>query len=99
MCVCPTRAAEEEGWMKTDDCGRSVRRLEDFRFLTGVGRYVEDFALPGQAHAHVLRSPHAHAAIERIDTAALRGGSGVLGVFTESDLRADGIGPFPCIAQ
>jgi carbon-monoxide dehydrogenase large subunit len=85
--------------MKTEDRGRSVRRLEDFRFLTGGGRYVDDFSLPGQVHAHVLRSPHAHATIERIDTAAAREGSGVLGIFTESDLRADGIGPLPCIAQ
>jgi carbon-monoxide dehydrogenase large subunit len=85
--------------MKTEDRGRSVRRLEDFRFLTGRGRYVDDFGLPGQVHAHVLRSPHAQAAIERIDGAAARGGSGVIGVFTESDLRADGIGPLPCIAQ
>jgi carbon-monoxide dehydrogenase large subunit len=85
--------------MKTDDRGRSVRRVEDFRFLTSGGRYVEDFALPGQVHAHVLRSAHAHAAIERIDTAAARDGGGVLGIFTESDLRADGIGPLSCIAQ
>ena len=84
--------------MKTDDRGRSVRRVEDFRFLTGGGRYVDDFGLPGQVYAHVLRSPHAHAAIERIDTGAAWG-SGVLGVFTEGDLRADGIGPLPCIAQ
>jgi carbon-monoxide dehydrogenase large subunit len=84
--------------MKTENRGRSVRRFEDFRFLTGIGRYVDDFALPGQVHAHVLRSPHAHAAIERIDAAAAWEG-GVLGVFTESDLRADGIGPLPCIAQ
>ncbi len=85
--------------MRTDDRGRSIRRFEDFRFLTGGGRYVDDFALPGQVHAHVLRSPHAHAAIERIDTAAAGDCSGVLGVFTESDLRADRLGPLPCIAQ
>jgi carbon-monoxide dehydrogenase large subunit len=85
--------------MKTADRGRSVRRFEDFRFLTGVGRYVDDFTRPGQVHAHVLRSPYAHAAIERIDTTAARDGSGVLGVFTEADLRADNIGPLPCIAQ
>jgi carbon-monoxide dehydrogenase large subunit len=85
--------------MKTADRGRSVRRFEDFRFLTGGGRYVDDFALPGQVHAHVLRSPHAHAAIERIDTAAARDDGGVLGVFTETDLWTDGIGPLPCIAQ
>src|SRR5205823_7378620 len=66
--------------MKTDDRGRSVHRVEDFRFLTGRGRYVEDFTLSGQVHAHVLRSPHAHAAIERIDAAAARDEGGVLGV-------------------
>ncbi len=85
--------------MKTEGRGRSVRRFEDFRFLTGVGRYVDDFTLPGQVHAHVMRSLHAHAAIERIDIEAARDGNGVLGVFTETDLRADGIGPLPCIAQ
>ena len=85
--------------MKTDDRGRSVRRFEDSRFLTGRGRYVDDFTLPGQVNAHVLRSPHAHAAIERIETAAARDGAGVLGVFTEADLRSDGLGPLPCIAQ
>jgi carbon-monoxide dehydrogenase large subunit len=85
--------------MKTADRGRSVRRFEDFRFLTGFGRYVDDFTRPGQVHAHVLRSPYAHAAIERIDTTAARDGSGVLGVFTETDLRGDDIGPLPCIAQ
>jgi len=85
--------------MKSDDWGRSLRRFEDFRFLTGRGQYVDDFTLPSQVYAHVLRSPHAHAVIERIDTAAARNGSGVLGVFTEADLRADEVGPLPCIAQ
>ena len=55
--------------------------------------------LPGQLHAYVLRSPHGHAAIERIDTAAARAMPGVHGVFTAADLDADGIGPLPCIAQ
>ncbi len=79
--------------------GRSLRRLEDNRFLTGQGRYVDDFDLPGQLHAVVLRSPHGHAAIEGIDTAAARAMPGVRGVFTSADLDADGIGPLPCIAQ
>jgi carbon-monoxide dehydrogenase large subunit len=85
--------------MESRDRTRSVRRLEDIRFLTGRGRYVEDFAVPGEAHAYVLRSPHAHAVIERIDAAAARAAPGVLGVFTEPDLRADGVGPLPCVAQ
>jgi carbon-monoxide dehydrogenase large subunit len=47
----------------------------------------------------VLRSPHAHAVIERIDTTAARAMPGVLGVFTEADLRAEAVGPLPCVAQ
>jgi carbon-monoxide dehydrogenase large subunit len=79
--------------------GRSLRRLEDPRFLTGRGRYVDDLDLPGQLHGIVLRSPYGHAAIEGIDTAAARAMPGVRGVFTVTDLDADGIGPLPCIAQ
>ena len=52
--------------------GRSLRRLEDPRFLTGQGRYVDDMDLPGQLHGIVLRSPHGHAAIEGIETIAAR---------------------------
>ena len=79
--------------------GRSLRRLEDWRFLTGQGRYVDDIDMPGQLHGIVLRSPHGHAAIEGTDTAAARAMPGVRGVFTAADLDADGIGPLPCIAQ
>jgi carbon-monoxide dehydrogenase large subunit len=91
--------AAKEPTMTTDDRGRSVRRFEDFRFLTGHGRYTDDFSLPGQLHAHVLRSPHAHAIIERIDSTAASGSAGLCGVFTDVDLRADALGPLPCIAQ
>ena len=79
--------------------GRSLRRLEDPRFLTGHERYVDDMGVPGQLYAVVLRSPHGHAAIDGIDTAAARAMPGVRGVFTAADLEADGIGPLPCIAQ
>src|SRR5690242_9425267 len=85
--------------MDTRLVGRSMRRVEDERFLTGRGRYVEDVAPAGQAHAHVLRSPHSHATIERIDVAAARAAPGVLGVYSEADLRAEGIGALPCIAD
>ena len=90
------------GWrrrMKEDHIGRSVRRLEDRRFLIGQGRYVDDIDMPGQLHGIVLRSPYGHAAIEGIDTAAARAMPGVNGVFTAADLDADGIGKLPCIAQ
>src|SRR5271154_2016195 len=85
--------------MDANTLGRSVRRLEDFRFLTGRGRYVDDVAVPGAACLHVLRSPHAHAVIEQIDIAAARAAPGVLGVFTDADLSAEGLGPLPCVAQ
>ncbi len=85
--------------MNKGHIGRSLRRLEDARFLTGQGRYVGDLSLPGQLHGIVVRSPHAHAALERIDAAAARAMPGVRGVFTAADLDADGIGALPCIAQ
>jgi carbon-monoxide dehydrogenase large subunit len=85
--------------MNPDDRGRSVRRHEDARFLTGRGRYVADVTLPGEVHAYVVRSPHGHALIQHIETGAARQARGVFGVFTESDLRADGVGTLPCVAQ
>jgi carbon-monoxide dehydrogenase large subunit len=75
--------------------GQSLLRLEDERFLTGRGRYIEDIDLPGQAWMHVVRSPHAHAAITGIDTAAAGAIPGVLGIFTAADL-AD-LSPLPCM--
>jgi carbon-monoxide dehydrogenase large subunit len=85
--------------MTGDHIGRSLRRLEDARFLTGHGRYVDDIAVSGQLHGVVLRSPHGHAVIEGIDGAATRTMRGVHGVFTAADLDADGIGTLPCIAR
>jgi carbon-monoxide dehydrogenase large subunit len=74
--------------------GQSLRRLEDERFLTGRSCYIEDIDYPDQAWMQVVRSPHAHAAIERIDIAAARAMPGVLGVFTATDLAE--LGPLPC---
>ena len=74
--------------------GQSLRRLEDARFLTGRGQFIEDIDVPGQTWMHVVRSPHAHAAILRVDAEAARATAGVLGVFTATDL-AD-LGPLPC---
>jgi len=77
--------------------GQSLRRLEDWRFLTGRGRYTDDINLPGQAFMRVVRSPHAHARVRDIDTAAARASPGVLGMFTAADLRS--LGPIPCNVQ
>ncbi len=85
--------------MSRGHIGRSLPRLEDHRFLTGQGRYVDDVAVLGQLHGVVLRSPHGHALIEGIDTAAARAMPGVSGVFTAADLDADGVGTLPCIAR
>ncbi|WP_203074894.1 xanthine dehydrogenase family protein molybdopterin-binding subunit [Falsiroseomonas ponticola] len=74
--------------------GASVRRKEDFRFLQGRGMYTDDINRPGQTHAFILRSPHAHATINGIDTAAAKAMPGVLAVFTSADMAA--IGGLPC---
>ena len=66
--------------------GQSVKRLEDHRLLTGQSTYVEDIKLPGMLHALVLRSPHAHAKIRSIDTAAASSLTGVVSVVTALDL-------------
>src|SRR5665213_3528743 len=66
-----------------------VRRVEDQRFLTGQGRYVDDIVLPGMAHACNVLSPHAHARIKSIDTAKAKAAPGVLLVLTGADLAAD----------
>ena len=77
--------------------GRSLRRLEDRRFLTGRGRYVADAEIPaGCLHAHVLRSPHAHARILGIAAEAARAMPGVAAVLTGAELRAEGLAPLPC---
>jgi carbon-monoxide dehydrogenase large subunit len=73
-----------------------VRRVEDPRLLLGQGRYTDDFSMMNEAHAVVLRSPHAAAKILAIDTAAAQSLPGVLGVYTGADLEADGIGGIPC---
>lgn len=76
---------------------QAVLRVEDKRFITGQGRYTDDITLPGQTYGYVLRSPHAHAVISRIDTAAAKLAPGVLGVYTVDDLKADDIGLLPCL--
>jgi aerobic carbon-monoxide dehydrogenase large subunit len=82
--------------MSATGIGAPVRRKEDQRFVTGQGRYVDDFNRPGQGYAYFLRSPHAHAAIRSIDTGAARAMPGVVGIFTGDDLAADKVGGLIC---
>jgi aerobic carbon-monoxide dehydrogenase large subunit len=73
--------------------GDAPKRREDLRFLTGRGCYLDDLTFDRLTHAVVLRSPHAHAEIRTIDTAAAKAMPGVLAVLTAADARADGLKP------
>jgi aerobic carbon-monoxide dehydrogenase large subunit len=75
--------------------GQPLRRKEDLRLVTGAGRFSDDFNLDGQAYAAMVRSPHPHARILRVDGNRARALPGVLGVFTGADAQADGLGPIP----
>src|SRR5262249_28825176 len=75
--------------------GQALTRKEDLRLVTGNGRFSDDVSMPGQAYAAFVRSPHAHARIGRIDTAAARAMPGVLAVLTGADAEADGLKPIP----
>ena len=66
--------------MTATGIGASVRRKEDQRFITGKGHYTDDHARPGQAVAYFIRSPHAHAKLKKIDTAAAASMPGVIAV-------------------
>ncbi|MFZ3236869.1 MAG: xanthine dehydrogenase family protein molybdopterin-binding subunit [Stellaceae bacterium] len=75
--------------------GQPVRRKEDERLLTGRGRFSDDFTLPGQAYAAIVRSPYPHARILRVDRRRATTLPGVLGVFTGEDCAGDGLAPIP----
>ncbi len=65
-----SRSSQGENIMSATGIGASVKRKEDIRFITGKGHYVDDINRPGQAYAYFLRSPHAHATIDKIDAVA-----------------------------
>jgi carbon-monoxide dehydrogenase large subunit len=72
--------------------GQGLSREEDPRLLRGRGLFVNDVDLPNQAHAIVLRSPHAHAKINSIDASTAEALPGVLAVYTGADVAADNLG-------
>jgi carbon-monoxide dehydrogenase large subunit len=75
--------------------GHPIRRKEDARLLTGKGRFTDDFSIDGETHAAMVRSPHPHARIVRIEASAAKAMPGVLGVFTGAECAAEGIKPIP----
>jgi carbon-monoxide dehydrogenase large subunit len=85
--------------MTTSTIGDSPRRHEDARFVTGQGAYLDDLRFGGVTHAVVLRSPHAHALIRAIDTAAAKRAPGVLAVLTAVDAANDGLKPLRPYAE
>ena len=72
---------------------RSIPRREDYRLLTGGGNYAADGKRDGMLHAIMVRSPYAHAKIDRIDATAARAIPGVVAVYTAVDL--DNVKPIP----
>jgi carbon-monoxide dehydrogenase large subunit len=82
--------------MSATGIGASVKRKEDVRFITGKGHYVDDINRPGQAHAYFVRSPHAHATINKIDFSAAAKMPGVVAIFTGEDIAKDKIGGLIC---
>lgn len=73
--------------------GKSVKRIEDKRFITGKGRYTDDINLPGMTYAYILRSPYAHARIKSIDTSAAAAMAGVVTIMTGDEVGHYGV---PC---
>jgi carbon-monoxide dehydrogenase large subunit len=74
--------------------GKSIKRREDPRFITGRGQYVDDLKLTGMTYAAFVRSPHAHARIRNIDVSAAKAHPGVVAVFTGKDMT--GVNSLPC---
>jgi carbon-monoxide dehydrogenase large subunit len=84
-----------EAFAKLPHIGEAVRRKEDYRFLTGSGQYTDDINLPNQRYAVFVRSPHAHAAIKKIDVARAQSMPGVARVFTGKDIEGK-VNGLPC---
>ena len=79
-------AAAENPNQVTAYIGQALRRREDFKFVTGRACYVDDVKVPGMLHLAVLRSPHAHAIITRVDLGAAKPAPGVRLVTSGADL-------------
>jgi carbon-monoxide dehydrogenase large subunit len=77
--------------------GQPVKRVEDQRLVTGLGRYVDDQVHADALSLIVLRSPHAHARIASVDVTAARAMPGVTAIFTGADLVADDVGTLPTL--
>jgi carbon-monoxide dehydrogenase large subunit len=92
----PSASVENAIALQKFGVGQPVLRKEDDTLVRGKGKYTDDFNLPGQAYAWIVRSSHAHGIIKGIDTSAAKAMPGVLGVWTGDDLASAGYGPYTC---
>jgi carbon-monoxide dehydrogenase large subunit len=92
----PSASVENAIALQKFGVGQPVLRKEDDTLVRGKGKYTDDFDLPGQAYAWIVRSSHAHGIIKGIDTSAAKAMPGVLGVWTGVDLASAGYGPYTC---
>src|SRR6267142_927448 len=74
--------------------GKSIKRKEDPRFITGRGRYTDDLKLAGMTYAAFVRSPHARARVRKIDVSAAKARPGVVAIFTGKDMTGVNSLPF-----
>ena len=82
--------------MSEQGIGKRVKRVEDKRFITGMGRYTDDIVQQNQAYAAFVRSPHGHAEVTGIDASAAEAMDGVIAVLNGEQLTGDGIGNIIC---
>lgn len=81
---------------KLPHIGEALVRKEDYRFLTGAGQYTDDINLTNQHYCVFVRSPHAHAALKKVDISKASAMPGVAAIFTGEDVANDKIGGLPC---
>ena len=70
-------------------CGTSIKRVEDPKYMTGRGMYVDDIQISGMLHVAILRSPYAHAKIKNIDISKANKIAGIHMILTGDDLIKD----------
>src|SRR4026209_2484715 len=81
---------------KTTYIGAPVERKEDARLLRGDTRWVDNMTLPGMLWMAVVRSPYAHAKVEKVDCTEARGAEGVVAAFSGAELAEEWAGSLPC---
>src|ERR1700680_4460057 len=91
-----TSLSNDLSYLQRYGVGQPVRRKEDDTLVRGKGKYTDDFSLPNQAYAWMVRSSHAHGIIKAIETSAAKALPGVPGVWTGADLATANYNPFTC---